>query len=82
MFLYCTVSTLNPIVGIVWTTSPICSRYRIVVFPLTGPPPLSQHEPRPSAERPGEGEGEDVRRVEAEHQYSHFRLSREEAREF
>lgn len=34
MFLNCTVSTLNPIVGIVVTTSPICSRYKIVVFPL------------------------------------------------
>lgn len=34
MFLYWTVSTLNPIVGIVVTTSPICRRYRIVVLPL------------------------------------------------
>lgn len=34
MFLNCTVSTLKPIVGMVVTTSPICSRYRMVVFPL------------------------------------------------
>lgn len=60
MFLYCTVSTLNPIVGMVCTISPICSRYRIVVLPLRVASPQesnSQHrrqrlEPRPTqAER-------------------------------
>lgn len=38
IFLYWTVSTLNPMVGIVVTTSPICRRYNIVVFPLSCPP--------------------------------------------
>ena len=33
-FLYWTVSTLKPMVGMVVTTSPICIRYKIVVFPL------------------------------------------------
>ena len=33
MFLYSTVSTLKPIVGIVVTISPSFSLYRIVVFP-------------------------------------------------
>jgi hypothetical protein len=33
MFLYVKVSTLKPMVGIVVMTSPIWSRYRIVVFP-------------------------------------------------
>lgn len=32
-FLYVKVSTLKPIVGFVETTSPICSLYKIVVFP-------------------------------------------------
>lgn len=31
-----TVSTLNPIVGIVVTTSPTCNRYKIVVLPAPG----------------------------------------------
>ena len=36
MFLYVTVSTLNPIVGMVEMTSPTCKRYRIVVLPAHG----------------------------------------------
>lgn len=33
MFLYVTVSTLKPMVGMVEMTSPTCRRYRMVVFP-------------------------------------------------
>ena len=38
MFLYVSVSTLNPMVGIVLTTVPTCRRYRIVVFPALSRP--------------------------------------------
>lgn len=40
IFLYCKVSTLNPIVGIVCTASSLsfCSLYRIVVFPALSRP--------------------------------------------
>lgn len=71
MFLYCTVSTLNPIVGIVVTTSPICNRYNIVVFPLSLQVLVSERERG--------REGGDQRRVEPEHEYSYFCLPREES---
>lgn len=38
MFLYSTVSTLNPMVGIVVTTSPSLSLYRMVVLPAASRP--------------------------------------------
>ena len=40
IFLYCRVSTLNPIVGIVCTASSLsfCNLYRIVVFPALSNP--------------------------------------------
>jgi len=40
MFLYCSVSTLNPMVGIVWMASSdsFWRRYRIVVFPALSRP--------------------------------------------
>lgn len=41
MFLYVTVSTLNPMVGMVETTSPSCSRYRMVVLPALSSPSMS-----------------------------------------
>ena len=43
IFLYCNVSTLNPIVGIVWTASSdsFWSRYRMVVFPALSRPRIS-----------------------------------------
>lgn len=40
-FLYVTCSTLNPIVGIVVTTSPTCSLYSIVVFPAPSKPRIN-----------------------------------------
>lgn len=48
-FLYSTVSTLNPIVGIEFTTSPSLSLYSIVVFPALSNPSIKmrggeQHE--------------------------------------
>ncbi len=41
MFLYVTVSTLKPIVGMVDTTSPICNRYKMVVLPALSSPSMS-----------------------------------------
>lgn len=41
MFLYSTVSTLNPIVGMVVTTSPNFNLYRIVVFPAASKPTIN-----------------------------------------
>lgn len=40
IFLYCSVSTLKPMVGIVWTASSLSfwSRYRIVVLPALSKP--------------------------------------------
>ena len=75
MFLYSTVSTLKPIVGIVVTTSPICSRYNIVVFPavlmlsLKLPPNMN---PSMASKRTG---------IQAEHEYPDLALFREKARE-
>mmetsp|Transcript_54219 Transcript_54219/g.100205 ORF Transcript_54219/g.100205 Transcript_54219/m.100205 type:complete len:93 (+) Transcript_54219:598-876(+) len=40
MFLYSTVSTLKPMVGIVDTTSPSLSLYKIVVFPAASNPTI------------------------------------------
>ena len=42
IFLYCNVSTLNPIVGIVCTASSLsfCSRYKIVVLPALSNPKI------------------------------------------
>merc|ERR1711934_1316840 len=40
MFLYSTVSTLKPIVGIVVTISPSFSLYRMVVFPAASSPTM------------------------------------------
>ena len=40
MFLYSTVSTLNPIVGMVVTTSPSFSLYNIVVLPAASKPTI------------------------------------------
>merc|ERR1711971_1066758 len=40
MFLYSTVSTLKPIVGIVVTISPSLSLYRMVVFPAASSPTI------------------------------------------
>ena len=40
MFLKSTVSTLNPMVGMVVKTSPSLSRYRIVVFPAASSPTI------------------------------------------
>merc|ERR1712093_763156 len=40
-FLYVTDSTLNPIVGIVVTTSPIFSLYKRVVFPALSSPRIN-----------------------------------------
>lgn len=49
MFLYSTVSTLNPMVGIVVTTSPSLSLYRIVVLPAASRPTchcfVTKHHP-------------------------------------
>uniref|UniRef100_A0A182KI83 Uncharacterized protein n=1 Tax=Anopheles christyi TaxID=43041 RepID=A0A182KI83_9DIPT len=41
MFLYSTVSTLKPIVGMVVTISPSFSLYRIVVLPAASSPTIS-----------------------------------------
>merc|ERR1719263_2289969 len=41
MFLYSTVSTLKPIVGIVVTTSPSFNLYKIVVFPAASRPTIN-----------------------------------------
>ena len=43
IFLYCNVSTLNPMVGIVWTASSdsFWRRYRMVVFPALSRPRMS-----------------------------------------
>jgi hypothetical protein len=38
MFLYCTVSTLKPMVGTVWAVSPSFSLYKMVVFPAASSP--------------------------------------------
>lgn len=41
MFLYVTVSTLKPMVGMVDTTSPIWSLYKMVVLPALSRPSMS-----------------------------------------
>ncbi|MDA8609505.1 hypothetical protein N9L19_01165 [bacterium] len=43
MFLYSTVSTLKPIVGIVVTTSQSFSLYKIVVLPTASKPTMRIH---------------------------------------
>ena len=75
MFLYSTVSTLKPIVGIVVTTSPICSRYNIVVFPAVVSQHLSTH-PIMNALRASKRTG-----IQAEHEYPDLALFGKEARE-
>ena len=72
MFLYSTVSTLNPMVGMVVTTSPSLSLYKMVVLPAASNPTIririsfcthtththTQHRP-PQATHTGGGREED-----------------------
>merc|ERR1711934_692288 len=44
MFLYSTVSTLKPMVGIVVTTSPSFSLYRMVVLPAASSPTMRMRQ--------------------------------------